>query len=436
MKRNSALLSFIADLVALAYERIFNEKATAEAKDFLKTLSYVVPVMAFAGLASLAFDVLAGKVLGPGGYGEFALAQSVAMFLYLPMLLGFNTAMVKYNVEADDVERQSKIISATYILVAMFTLVSVGLLYFFSAQLSNVFSVSQKLFHLAIVFAILFVLYTLATSTLQSLFKMKTYVIFQMVCAAILLSSFVVFILSGLYSFEYAVYSMYLAYGATGTVLLVFFLRGYFKFGFDKSWANILTRYSLLAVGGGVAFALYINIDKILLNKYMAISDVGIYRAYYLTSIYVAMSLFTIFNVVFFPTVSKYENKGPVFKRLNKLMPYLGGVGLPAMVICQFVFLKFYGVRYPFNLGLSVLFGLAAVIMFINGCYAWLMVSLGERGVRVAVLCAAVCAAVNVALNIVLIPLVGIAGAVVALIAGYLAYTALLLSQRRLLLAG
>jgi O-antigen/teichoic acid export membrane protein len=145
------------------------------------------------------------------------------------------------------------------------------------------------------------------------------------------------------------------------------------------------------------------------------------------------MALFAMFNMVFFPTASKYERKGAIFERLNKLLPYFGGLGIPATVLCVFILLKFYGTEYPFDLGLAILFGVAAVVAFINGCYAWLMASVGQRGIMVTTSRALICALTNVVLNILLIPRMGLVGAVIATIVSYLLYTSLLFVKRQLI---
>jgi O-antigen/teichoic acid export membrane protein len=165
----------------------------------------------------------------------------------------------------------------------------------------------------------------------------------------------------------------------------------------------------------------------------MGTADVGIYRAYSAGSISIAMALFAMFNAVFFPTASKYEKKGAIFERLNKLMPYFGGLGVPMTVLCVFILLKFYGAEYPFDLGLAILFGVAGVVAFINGCYAWLMASVGQRGIMVTTSGALICALTNVVLNILLIPLMGLVGAVISTIVSYILYTCLLFMKRKLI---
>lgn len=419
-------------IITFGYERIFHEKMSDEVKKFVKNLSYVGLGTIIATIFSFTFNILAGRILGPSGYGEFTLVQSVAMFLYIPMLLGFNTAMVKYNAEKEGYDRQRTIISTTYILVFIFTIVSIFLYSLFSSQISNLFSVSGEIFYLSVVFAVLFVFYTLTTSTLRGLHEMKKYAIFQPVYSIILLSVFLIFIFLDFISFKAMVFSMYLAYGVTGGIILAF-IRKYLRFEFDRSWADRLARYSSYAIIGGVSSAFYLNIDKILINRYMTIADVGVYRAYSYSFITLIMLFIGVFVTVFFPVASKYENKELMFKRINKIMPYIIILGLPLMIGSGFVILKLYGGEYSFDLKLALLFGVAGICICIDSVYGWLMNAVGTQGVKITSFAAIILALANIFLNMWLIPLIGIEGAIIATIVSYIFSISIVLSKRRYL---
>ncbi|WP_286681164.1 lipopolysaccharide biosynthesis protein, partial [Methanoculleus sp. DTU007] len=94
--------SILFALTNTIYRAIFHEEISTEVEKFIKNLSYVGIGTIVASVFSFSFNILAGRWLGPSEYGTFTLIQSVAMFLYIPMLLGFHTAMVKYNAEKVD----------------------------------------------------------------------------------------------------------------------------------------------------------------------------------------------------------------------------------------------------------------------------------------------------------------------------------------------
>jgi len=410
--REIAPPAWVINLISLFYERIFHEKISDEVRSFLKSLSYLAVGTLIATVLGLVFNILTGRILGPTEYGRFALVQSVAAFLYIPMLIG-GSAMVKYASEKEDFDRQSKIISTTYVLTFLFTIASVTIYLIFSPQLSNLFSIPPELFYLSIVFAVLFVLYARATSALRGLFKMNTLALFLPIYAAISLFAFLFFVFAkDELSFKAIVYPTFIAYGVTGVILVVFFLRKYLRFKLDRSWASILTQYGMFALIGGLSTAFYTNIDKILINRYMTVADVGIYRAYYLASINVAGLLWGTFNTVFFPTASKYKNKRAIFEKINKLLPYLIGLGMPSILLCEFIVLKFYGGGYPIDFPLMLLFAATSILAVWYGLYDWTFCSEGMRGVKLVNIGTITIAILNVFLNIYLIPRFGLYGAI------------------------
>ena len=138
------------------YRLVFREEMSSDARGFFKNLAFVGVGTAVSALTSIIFTVLGGRLLGPEEYGRFALVQSVAMFLYIPMLLGFHITAVKFTSEKQDFKRQSDIVTTVSLLV--FALVVLGVLVYFSlsSYLSRLFGISTDLYYMAIAFAGIF----------------------------------------------------------------------------------------------------------------------------------------------------------------------------------------------------------------------------------------------------------------------------------------
>jgi O-antigen/teichoic acid export membrane protein len=211
------------EIIGYFYERLFHEKVSVSVEKFIKNLSYLGIGTFISTVFSFAFNILAGRWLGPSEYGSFTLVQSVAMFLYIPMTLGFTTALIKYNCEKIDFLRQRTIISTTFILVLLFTVVSLLFYLVFSKQIMALFSISEYLFYFSLVFAVLFVFYSLMTETLRSIHKIYEFSLFKPIFSVILFFSFLVFIFFFKdLSFTSPLLSMLIAYGITGGILLAF----------------------------------------------------------------------------------------------------------------------------------------------------------------------------------------------------------------------
>jgi len=408
----NAISRLFGGLISFFYEKIFHEPAGEEVMKFVRNLSYVGLGTVLASPFSFSYNIIAGRVLGPAGYGGFTLVQSIAMFLYIPMLLGLNTAMIKYCAENRDQDQQRKIISTAYGATVCLTVVSVMLYGIFRHQIATIFSVDQEIIVLSVLFAVIFVFYTLATSSLRGLHLMKDYAVFQPIYGITLLSALLVFIYTQFNSFKAMVYATYLAYAVVGSIIVVRFLKQYLTFTIDRSWLSTLWKYSSVAVIGGLSFTLYTNIDRIMINYYMDVESVGIYGVYYYASFTVLTLVSGIFTAVFFPTASKSHDKISLYGKLNKTVPYLLMLGIPIALIGEYAILRLFGEGYPIQLPLMLVFAFAAVLVIWYGIYAWFFNSEGIDGAKLTVSGTLIIAIANIILNIILIPQIGLYGAI------------------------
>ena len=386
---NNFLTKFYIKIISIFYKLIFKEELNDSVIEFINNLSYVGFGTIVSIIFTFIFNILAGRLLGPSGYGEFSLVQSIATFLAVPMFLGINFSMLKYNSEKKDFERQQKIISTSYILIFIFTTVSIFLYFLFSTQISQAFSVSTGLYYLSVLFATIFVFYTLFTSTLASLHEMKKFALFRLIYSIILLSTFFVFIYINFVSSKSMILSVCITYGITGGIILAY-LHKFVKLKFDKIWASKLTRYCSYALFGGISSAFYSNIDKILINKYMNTANIGIYWAYSYSFTMALLTVLAVFEIVFFPLASKIPNKVFIYKKINKFIPFLIILSLPFMIFSGFIILKLYGSKYPFDLKLAILFGIVGIFITIDKFYGLLMDSTGKKGKRIVSIAAIV----------------------------------------------
>jgi O-antigen/teichoic acid export membrane protein len=383
-----------------------------EVEDFGKNLSFVGLGTLLSTIFGFLFNIIAGRILGPSGYGSFTLVQSIATILYIPMLLGFGTAMIKYCAETTDHDRLRRIISTTSITLVFLIAISVIIYVLFINQLTAYFSVNQEILWLSIIFAVLSVFYIHTNSAIRGLHLMKEFALFQPIFGLTLLSTFFIFIYLQPPSFKAMVYAYYIAFGAIGCVIVIIFLKKYLAFRVDPLWLSTAWRYSKFAFIGGLGFTLYSNIDRILINYYMDIESVGIYGVYYYASFAVIGVLSGIFITVFFPTASKIPNKKIIYNKLNKIVPYFFILGIPGTLIGEFIILKFFGKEYPIDFSLMLLFAITAVFVTWYTIIAWFFNSEGVNGVRITVFGTLIIAIVNIVLNIILIPQIGLYGAI------------------------
>ena len=208
------------------------------------------------------------------------------------------------------------------------------------------------------------------------------------------------------------VYATYLAYAIVGSIIVLRFLKQYLMFTIDRSWFSTIWRYSSLAVIGALSFTLYTNIDRIMINYYMDVESVGVYGVYYYASFTVLTLVSGIFTTVFFPTASKSHDRSSIYGKLNKIVPYLLILGLPVALIGEYAILRLFGEGYTIQLPLMLVFAIAAILVTWYGVYAWFFNSEGIEGAKLTVSGTLIIAIANIILNVILIPQIGLYGAI------------------------
>lgn len=409
------------NLVFTIYKKLFAQKMSTEVKTILKNISYVTAGTVIEAISWFLFNVLSGRYLGPDEYGKFILIQSVGMFLYLPMILGMGTGIIKYTSEKMDFNRQSIIITTSYITVMFFSALCSCVYIKFSDKLVDFFSVTQNILNLGIIFAIIYSFYIITTSTLQGIFQIKKYAILKSVYSLIILISFLTFILCKTLTFESPVISMCAGYLITGSVILLS-IQKYLKSQlFDFQWAKILTKYGIFSFLSAVSYIVCTNIDKILINRYLTVEAVGLFNAYYISSLKI-MSMFSgILVTVLFPLISGNEEKKSILKKYKSVVPYIIILGIPLMSLTQIITLKLYGDDFELNLRLVLFFSITAVLFSWYDIYGWIFNSMGINGAKLTMYGTVTIAVVDIILDIYLIPLFGLEGSIIATAISYCA---------------
>ncbi len=412
------------------YELIFKEKVNHEALNFFTSTSYVAIGTLFGGLLTLVFSILGARILGPTNFGTLALVTTVGAILSISMGISLQSAL-KYGSEAQDDSTRSRIISTYSLQIALLTVGSFAIYVLFSAQLSNLFGIPPEVYLFAVAYAAILTFFALTMVSLRILFRIRAFALLSALQSVIVLAAFLIFISTNMKSWQAAVFSLYIGNAAIASILVVY-LRHYTKLQFDRFWSRKILNYAFVALPGLVA-GTCMGVDRIFINKFITTTAVGIYNAYYWPSITVSITLWGIFNAAFFPYASKSGDRLTIFHNVNKAVPYLAAALAPSILLIEFIVFILYGRQYHFSAELGLLFAFAATACFFYSCYSSLIASEGTSGAKVNTLSSVIALAFIIGLNVVLLPLIGISGAVVALISAYLIATLYLVARWRVL---
>ena len=200
--------------------------------------------------------------------------------------------------------------------------------------------------------------------------------------------------------------------GYIAAFLLVLYLnRGYIKIAFNKNIANQLFKYGIYSSVAGFSASILSYVDRLMLNHFFDAASVGLYHAYYTSSLFLPGFIMSIVVTAFFPTASRIQDKTTVLKRVDRTIKYLPILYIPFLILA-FVLFKLYGPAYRFDLITLMIFGIDAILIISTGLYSRLTASVGVSGARFLGIFVPLKAGLNVVLNLVLIPYLGINGAI------------------------
>src|SRR3989339_318690 len=374
------------------YQKISGKEASYNLMGFLNNFFYIAMGYGVTGVFIFVFEILAGRVLGPAEYGKYVLVNSLGLFFYFLMTLGLNNAVVYYLAKVNDFKSRQKIISLAYLLFFTSTIfIGFGGIIFSQYFLNETFNISTNIFQLAIFFAFSYSFYIFNTFLL-TINKL---------------------------TFESAIYSLCFSNLIVPLVFIVIFLRNFFDFSIDFSLVQKMFKYGF-NVMIGVAFFTFLPVfSKLMVNSFLSVEEVGVYNAYYFSSINIMVFLYNIFITVFFPTISMRENKKSILIKIRKILPFIIIGGFIFLLAIQFLIFQFYGSQYQYNNYLAFFFSLAAILMVIYCIYGWIFYSAGMSGANFVTGLSAVIFFINVFISIYLIPFLNLSGAIFSIIIAY-----------------
>jgi len=419
----------IKNLIVKIYEFIFKQPMSGEAKLFTKNLGIISFGYIISLIFAFLFQVLAGRILGPSEYGKYGLVNSVAMFLYIPMLLGISSALIKYNAKEEDAKKRSENISSAYNSFFVFSILSAIILFLLTPYLAHLFSVPKELFWLSIAFAFLYSLDTLGKSALRSLHEIKKLsFIYSSYGIVTFLTFFTLYFLDKI-NYTTAVYSTLTAYAFA---ILVGFSKifHYLHLKIDLAITKKMIFYGVVGLMGAISSSFLANTNKILINKFLSTDLLGIYNAYHSSSINLIFLANTMLMTIFFPTAAKLDSQKPMIEKLNKVSPYLYAFTFLGILIAQSIIILLYGHKYPYDIKLMFLFSIACALILVYGLYAWTYAAEGIRGVKIANLTSVFIAAINLGLSFILIPRINLYGAAISILFSYLIGVIICLKMR------
>ena len=355
-------------LAEMAHRKIFGEEMSEEMRNFLGHLSWSFFGIALSSLVLFTINILAGRIFGPEGYGKYNLVLVYANIITMLILLGLDTVSIKYIADSKNDESIKKHLSNSLWIVLFMSLVFFifGILVW--SWMDNSIGINRNILLISILFGILLSLKNILDSFMRSLRYFK----FQ--SSVKIIESFVVaFFFLGLVfainhrSFEYYIYSLIL--GSLAVSLLYFFrisnkITTWDYQSFEKTVPYLKATITLIIVGVIVG-----SIDKIFIGRFIGFKELGIYSAYITATIIFSAQLVLVFDNVFFPMVSKVEDKSGIIKKIDRMVVILSLPIFAFFFIFSYLILKLFGNQFSINLIYIGIFSFLAFVQISSSFY-------------------------------------------------------------------
>lgn len=387
---------------------------------FRDSAIYTLPSLISRGLSFFLFPLYT-QVLSPSDYGAFDILVVFGNLITLTVALEISQGVARYYTEEKDPHKKILYASTSF----WFSLMS----YFLFMIVSLVFSTTLTgwlleetswtgIFQLYSVHIFLYGLFCLIQNQFRWEFRSKTYS---------LISIIVTFTTAGVsvylaYFLEWGIYGI--LYGLisgslVGCLYGLWNLRNTYQFKFESSYLKEMIRFSAPLIPSSIAVFLSLYIDRLMINHYLSLEEVGIYGIGYRLASIVGLLMIG-FKGALTPLIYNNYNKKNTPKDLAVIFRYFS-----AAALVVFLGLSIFSkeiltiITTPAYIPASQVVIYLVPAIFFSNMYVFAPGITITKKTHFLIYINMGGALVNFLLNLVLIPLYGIPGAAIATFIGY-----------------
>lgn len=378
------------------------------------TLSAAVISRLFAGVAT----VFTARQLGPSEFGRASLVLATTFWIQIPLFLGMPSALMRFIPVAKPSEREAWV-STGLSLLALSGALTLGLGLGLTNFGAGLLGVSRIQFQLGLLWCSGFFFYTTSTFLSAARERFRVRATLEVVFAV--LFSAQIFVLWFFKTLDAPLYitAMAVAYGLVGVAGLLTQRPTRFVFNGFTHRARAFLVFGLIASTGAIGGALLQSIGRLIANRYLDISQVGMLAAYQAGSLQIVLYFMGAGLHVFLPVAARTEDRAALFRKLTRVSAFVVVVAGSFSAVGLTAYFFLLGIGYPLGFPELAVFAVASGLAMQHGILSWFFTSGGSRGVVASVIVAIVAGMLNAFLSFLWIPRWGVLGAGAALGAAY-----------------
>jgi len=358
--------------------RLFRHPMGEQMRQFFGNLSWSFLGGGLASAVMLVVNILAGRLIGPEGFGRYNLVLTFSQLLMLPLIFSLDIAGVRSVAMSKNREEEaSNISSALYFLAANSLFIT--LLFLLSYRFIALrFAVDTRLLFLIIAMTLTMSFRNVCDGFIRALglYEYQFRGRIAEVVVAVSIFALLFFGVGRMNEFSYIL--ALLAGGVTLTLIFFGRLTPYLTTFSYKHLSAQLSYGKILLIGSilGTAFN---SLDVVIIARYLSVFEVGIYGAYYAASTNLVAQLVQMFINVFFPSVAKAEDKRAIFQKVNQLSVL---AFVPCVIILSgmvWLIISLFGSKYGVRLNYVLEFGTLGSLIILVTVYASLLTAISEK---------------------------------------------------------
>jgi O-antigen/teichoic acid export membrane protein len=354
----STMQDNILNIINFLHIKIFHHQMGEDMKKFITSLSWSFFGGIISSIVMMTINICAGRLMGPVEYGKYNLLITISNFLLIPILFGLNiSSVISITNSNTELDKKKNISSPLYYILLNCTLIFI-LFTYNSTSISHMFSIESTFLLVCLTYTTLTALKSIFETFIKGLCEFK-YQFYGKVGEALLISIFFIFIFKGHYNYIYYIYAL-----LSGTIftIILYFIKVYpflTTFNFRKLKEQL--SYGKVIIIESIWGIIFNSLDKILIIKYLGMSELGIYGAYYTVSTNLIAQLTQMFLNVFFPTISSIKDN-TFIKKINKIYFITSIPIFVSLLIIIFLAMKLFGNKYEINFGYIISFSILATL--------------------------------------------------------------------------
>ncbi|MCE9642728.1 MAG: oligosaccharide flippase family protein [Candidatus Andersenbacteria bacterium] len=359
--------------------RYFKDILSGNIRAFLANLSYSFIGFAIASLISISTYVISGRVLGPKEFASYGLVLALVQIFSFPVQ-GMDVAIIRSIVLAKKTYNVGEAALSGFLFLFGIIVASSGILYAVSSYASSFFQIPVFLFDISIGFMALLAVRVGLDSVIRATGGFRFQSLIKVGDAAISLGAFyILYELFNKHGYGNLIFS--LSCGALFSIAsyLIAILRTVPHLKINtaqgiQSWA-----YGKFGVLSAVGTILFLSIDKIVVEHRLGHVQLGIYSAYAVVSVSIAMQLSNIIMNVLFPEVAHRSDGRALMKQLSRIVIIsIVPLFLFFTLVCIVLF-SLFGKQYPLSIPLGMAMGMYATLTFLYTVYVNVFLSFGPK---------------------------------------------------------